>query len=140
MIKVTVQKADLKIVVSRLEKAVRGLLRELASFAEEEMRRQAPERTGRLRRSIRKRLNLAALEAEVAPTVEYAVYVEVGTRPHVIRPVRAQALRFEVEGEIVFARLVRHPGTKPNPFVRGTAEQTRRQIPRLWREKWKETV
>jgi HK97 gp10 family phage protein len=140
MITVKVEKASLKIVVSRLEKAVKGLLRELAEYAEEEMRRQAPERTGRLRRSIRKRLNLAALEVEVGPDVEYAVYVEYGTHPHVIRPVRAEALRFEVEGEIVFARLVRHPGTKPNPFVRRTAEQTHRQIPRLWREKWKETA
>lgn len=40
-----------------------------------------------------------------------------GTRPHLIRPRRAKALRFEVGGEVVFTRLVRHPGTRPNPFL-----------------------
>ncbi|MDH6489676.1 hypothetical protein [Streptomyces sp. SAI-127] len=47
-----------------------------------------------------------------------------GTRPHIIRPRRAKgrnnrpaALRFEVGGDVVFAKLVRHPGTRPNPFL-----------------------
>lgn len=40
-----------------------------------------------------------------------------GTRPHVIRPRRAKALRFEVGGEVVFAKRVRHPGTRKNDFM-----------------------
>ncbi|MDQ0761978.1 hypothetical protein [Streptomyces canus] len=44
-------------------------------------------------------------------------YVLSGTRPHLIRPRRAKALRFEVGGEVVFTRLVRHPGTRPNNFL-----------------------
>lgn len=40
-----------------------------------------------------------------------------GTRPHQIRPVRAQALRFTTGGRIVFAKLVNHPGTQPNDFL-----------------------
>lgn len=40
-----------------------------------------------------------------------------GTRPHLIRPRRAKALRFEVGGDVVFSKLVRHPGTRPNPFL-----------------------
>lgn len=47
-----------------------------------------------------------------------ALYVTGGTRPHVIRPVRARALRFTVGGQVVYARLVHHPGTKPNDFLR----------------------
>ena len=136
MIQVTVTKAQLGLVAKRLEKAVQRVLEKAADYAEEEMRRRAPVRTGKLRRSIRKKVNLQALTAEVGPTVEYAVYVEYGTRPHIIRPVRAQALRFEVAGRVVFAKLVRHPGTKPRPFVRETAEAVRRQISRFWREAW----
>lgn len=45
------------------------------------------------------------------------LYVVNGTRPHQIRPVRAKALRFTVGGRVVFARLVNHPGTKPNDFL-----------------------
>jgi hypothetical protein len=47
-----------------------------------------------------------------------ALYVINGTRPHLIRPVRAKALRFTVGGQVVYARLVHHPGNKPNDFLR----------------------
>ncbi|MET9458350.1 hypothetical protein ABZY05_25260 [Streptomyces canus] len=40
-----------------------------------------------------------------------------GTRPHIIRPRRARALRFEVDGRVVFSAFVRHPGTRPNNFM-----------------------
>ncbi|MGJ3558827.1 hypothetical protein ACR6C2_07560 [Streptomyces sp. INA 01156] len=36
-------------------------------------------------------------------------YVLDGTRPHIIRPRRAKALRFEAGGEVVFAAYARHP-------------------------------
>ncbi|MER7477451.1 hypothetical protein ABTX60_07310 [Streptomyces sp. NPDC126510] len=45
-------------------------------------------------------------------------YVLNGTRPHLIKPRRRNGvLRFEVDGRVVFTRLVRHPGTRPNPFL-----------------------
>jgi hypothetical protein len=44
-------------------------------------------------------------------------YVLDGTRPHIIVPRRAKALRFEAGGSIVFAKRVRHPGTRPNNFL-----------------------
>jgi hypothetical protein len=47
-----------------------------------------------------------------------ALYVVGGTRPHVIRPVRARALRFTIGGQVVYAKAVFHPGTKPNDFLR----------------------
>lgn len=47
-----------------------------------------------------------------------ALYVTGGTRPHIIRPVRAKALRFTVGGRVVYARIVHHPGNKPNDFLR----------------------
>ncbi|GAA2948129.1 hypothetical protein ACFPN0_15315 [Kitasatospora cinereorecta] len=40
-----------------------------------------------------------------------------GTRPHLIRPRNKKFLRFEIGGEVVFTKLVRHPGTKPNNFL-----------------------
>ncbi|MFD8509719.1 hypothetical protein ACFV27_01035 [Streptomyces antimycoticus] len=40
-----------------------------------------------------------------------------GTRPHVIRPRRAKALRFDSGGRTVFAKVVHHPGTEPNNFL-----------------------
>jgi hypothetical protein len=46
------------------------------------------------------------------------LYVIGGTRPHVIRPVRARALKFTVGGSTVYAKIVMHPGTQPNNFLR----------------------
>lgn len=40
-----------------------------------------------------------------------------GTRPHIIRPRRAKALRFEVGGRVVFSKIVHHPGTRANNFL-----------------------
>ncbi|MGX1514042.1 hypothetical protein [Streptomyces collinus] len=40
-----------------------------------------------------------------------------GTKPHIIVPRRAKALRFEAGGSVVFAKRVRHPGTKANNFL-----------------------
>lgn len=48
------------------------------------------------------------------PAVHYVIN---GTRPHLVKPRRAKALRFEVGGEVVFAAYARHPGTRPNPFL-----------------------
>lgn len=46
-----------------------------------------------------------------------APFLEYGTRPHVIRPRRAPALRFMWRGKLVFAQKVNHPGTKGRKFL-----------------------
>lgn len=45
-----------------------------------------------------------------------ASLVATGSGPHIIRPIRARALR--LGGSVLrFASSVRHPGTRPDPFV-----------------------
>lgn len=58
-----------------------------------------------------------------------APFLEFGTRPHIIRPVKAKALRWAAAGgatlsgrpksgaAVHFARVVHHPGTRPYPFM-----------------------
>lgn len=58
----------------------------------------------------------------------YASYIEKGTRPHLIKPTHRQALRWPVEGGFLFAKVVRHPGTAPRPFL---AEAVAATEPRL---------
>ena len=48
----------------------------------------------------------------------YSSFVHEGTRPHIIRPVRKQVLKFQVGGRTVFTKEVNHPGTKARPFLR----------------------
>ena len=79
-----------------------------------------PVDTGRLRASIRgqaQRTWTLRPQFVVGSDVEYATYVNDGTRPHTIRPRNARALRFVVGGEVVYARVVHHPGTRAKPFL-----------------------
>lgn len=73
---------------------------------------------GRLRESIRYEHRAGAGSAQLTFTANtsYASYVLNGTRPHEIRPRRAQALAFRQGGQLRFARRVQHPGTRPNRF------------------------
>ena len=51
--------------------------------------------------------------------IDYALYVEFGTPPHIIRPKNKKALHWGGKnGPVV--KLVHHPGTKPQPFIRNT--------------------
>ena len=119
-----------------LRKPLQKLVNRLTEYAYVVMRfEEAPEKTGRLKGSIKRRKR--GLEGEVSVGVPYAIYVELGTMPHEIRPVHAKALRFTTEaGEVVFTKLVRHPGTKPNPFIKRTMERTSKQLPKEWVKIW----
>lgn len=80
-------------------------------------------KTGHLRSSIRVvrdrvEKGPTAFSYTVIADTDYAIYVHEGTRPHTIRPNTAKALRFEAGGGIVFAKVVHHPGTKAQPFLR----------------------
>lgn len=107
-----------------LRRAIRGASRrELQEASRQVVNRAkvlAPVDTGRLRASIRAdppRLLTLRPSVKVGSDVEYAGMVHDGTRPHVIRPRRAQVLRFQVGGRVVFARVVNHPGTRARPFL-----------------------
>ena len=68
----------------------------------------------------------------------YAAYVVKGTAPHEIRPVNASILAFEVGGKLVFTPIVRHPGTKPNPFLEKAAEDARSKVAEVFAGVWQE--
>jgi hypothetical protein len=55
------------------------------------------------------------LQARWYPKAQYAPYVEFGTGPHIIRAVNRRVLANQA-GD-VFGPVVRHPGTKANPFM-----------------------
>jgi len=70
----------------------------------------------------------------VRSTHKAAVFIEEGTRPHVIKPVRARFLAFNVgtagslktgritSGKEVFTKEVHHPGTRPEPYMEPAAK------------------
>lgn len=89
-------------------------------------RQNVPVRTGALQRSLREEpitfSGPLRVSTGVSATAPYALFVHEGTRPHIIRPRRASVLAFPRNGRTVFARYVRHPGTRANPFLRRAAD------------------
>lgn len=75
-------------------------------------------RPGRLRESIRyeKKNASGSLVLTFTASVPYARYVIEGTAAHQIRPRIATALHWKDGSGDHFARVVNHPGTKPNRF------------------------
>jgi hypothetical protein len=53
----------------------------------------------------------------IGSNLSYARMHHEGTPPHLIRPNRAEKLRFVSKGVLVITHLVRHPGTKPNRYL-----------------------
>lgn len=81
---------------------------EIADYA----RGIAPKRTGHYAESIFYRAE-GECRFVIGAGAEYAAVIEFGSMPHFILPRNVRALRFEVDGETVFAKWVHHPGTVP---------------------------
>lgn len=86
-----------------------------------------PVRTGRLRAGNQFNMESApAFQAagRLVNDTDYALAVQNGTPPHVIRPQSPDGvLRFETGGQVVYATHVNHPGTRPQPFMSQGARQ-----------------
>ena len=130
---------DLEQIAQKLAGPVRQMFIEmLADLTFDTMRELAPVRSGFMRDSITEFIGEG--EATVGPADPKAVFVEYGTRPHVIYPVNASCLAFFAGGRMVFAAYVNHPGTKPQPFVRYAAEEAQRRAEEVWEQAFKEVA
>jgi hypothetical protein len=81
----------------------------------------SPVRDGVLRasHSMTMRVQRTYVAGRVEVGASYATMVHDGTRPHIIRPRTKKVLRFywKRKGKIVYSRQVRHPGTRPRPWL-----------------------
>jgi hypothetical protein len=96
-------------------------LRQRAERGAEIARREAPGRMGDFISSYIQD-GPRGLEAVVVCTHPAVRFVLDGTRPHIIRPRNARALRFDVGGRTVHAKIVHHPGTRANFLARALIE------------------
>lgn len=75
--------------------------------------------TGKLKASINlsHERDVRGQFVKVGSKLNYALMHHQGTRPHIITPNRAQFLVFTKGARVVYAKSVRHPGTKPNRYL-----------------------
>jgi hypothetical protein len=72
--------------------------------------------------ALRNDISVDLREDKVYNTLDYAVYQNFGTEgPYVIEADEAEALRFEVGGETVFAQAVLHPGVPATYYMTDAA-------------------
>lgn len=117
--------ARIKIVLDRA-----GIRADANAYAAPEVRRTTravlnrsavfcPVDTGNLRAGGRMKMVVSSRGPRgiVEYIAKYAAAVEDGSAPHIIKARRKKALRFVVDGEVVYAKSVRHPGTPARPFL-----------------------
>lgn len=76
--------------------------------------------TRQLYRSISYRVNLGSrggVTGTVVADNKIALLHHEGSVPHIIAARKAKSLRFKSRGKIVYAKVVRHPGTRPNRYL-----------------------
>jgi hypothetical protein len=78
-------------------------------------------KTGRLKASIHKKHlgNITGQYLWIGSNIHYAYAHHEGTKPHIIRPKNDKKLVFRGKNRVlVHTQIVRHPGTRPNPYLR----------------------
>lgn len=93
----------------------KGMLRPVAEEILDDMKRGVPKDTWDLHDSLD--MAIRGGTARIGSALDYSVFVEMGTQPHIIRSKGNHALRNKETGE-VFGRVVHHPGTPAQPFMR----------------------
>ena len=81
--------------------------------------RRVKVRSGKTRRSIRRK-NASQRRASVEARYG-ARFLEAGAKPHDLRAKKFDAMKFNVRGQPMFAKKVRHPGSPKQPFLHDSA-------------------
>lgn len=105
---------ELSRIADRLPTALTNLLDDLAADVEVLMKDEAPVRLGDLQNSVTTD-TVSNLERLVWPSMFYAPFVIMGTRPH---PINSAVM---IDGNWVYIK--DHPGTSPNPFPDRAADR-----------------
>jgi phage gpG-like protein len=105
----------------------RGLtshMRKRGLRAKQVAKRMAGKKTGALKASITldMRMRYGAAVARVGSSLPYAMLHHTGTRPHIIVPRRKPLLVFKIGRRTIRTKLVKHPGTAPNNYLRVALE------------------
>ena len=90
--------------------------------------RNAPRKTGTLKRSIQSEVDAGNLIGRVFTNLKYSRMVEEGTRPHKIKARRVKALHFMWNGKPAFFKSVNHPGTRGQFYMRNAFDKWKNRI------------
>ncbi len=120
--------------VTVLKRMPREILEQGSAVIENDLQRNVPVRTGKLRNSITR--EVFDTSAVVSTNSGYGRFVNDGTAPHIIYPRNARFLRFEIQGKVIYAKRVRHPGFTGRKFAEKTIQESMPKIIELLKNIW----
>lgn len=148
---ISVSIPDLDKIEKLWKKAPKELSRNLASAVarstaelEGVSAKETPVDTGHLQRNIMS--STYKLKGEIYPrditgkNVKYASAVHDGVPARTIYPKRKKVLVFRKNGKLIFAKKVRHPGIKANPFFTRAVEKYNPVLQRNFRRAIEKTM
>lgn len=124
-------KDNSKAVIKAIDQQIQNKLVRAATTVERLAKQKCPRRTGRLVRSITRRIDKR--KVTIGSNVSYAPIVELGSRPHIIKPKTAAALWWKGLPHPV--KMVHHPGTRPKPYLRPALMESKKEIERIFKER-----
>ncbi len=107
------------------ERSTRGMAGAWGDEYVKVARPMIPIRTGKTRQSVR-RAQVTPDGAEIEAS-EVAVMIDTGTKPHAIEPFGGGTLKFQMNGQAVFAPKAQHPGMRARPFRERAADEALRR-------------
>jgi hypothetical protein len=138
-VEVTETGVSLGKVASDMHRLAKSTLKKTVDFAKKRSEEQTPVRTGLMAQSWYV-TSQSDLEYTLSNRAPYFLYFIEGTSPHQIRPRFASVLHFRSGSDVVFARLVNHPGTKPSDLLARVKEEAEAEIPCFFGEAWAEVA
>jgi len=110
-------RSEIKTLGVKFDKETSNLIKKSAlnikRSAMENLTKNKSVNTGHLRRSINE--TIRPYEAEIKANTKYALGVEDGNKPHIIRPKRGKFLFWKGARHPV--KMVKHPGSKGKPYL-----------------------
>lgn len=120
-------KRELQARLRAIGKSFKPIGRQWADETVKAARPKVPVKTGRLRKSFRRRNASMKRATVVGHFTQY--FIDAGTVPHSIKAKRTGTLVFQGRRGTVFAQSVHHRGSRAKPFRQRSAEEGLRNTP-----------
>jgi hypothetical protein len=125
LVNITIDKAALHMVLNTPSGNLWGAMEKRGNAIVRDAKKKVGVKTGALRSSIHKRHlgNATGQYLWIGSKLNYAYAHHEGTRPHTITPSKAPLLVFRSGARVIKTTAVKHPGTRPNPYLTAAMRQ-----------------
>ena len=119
LVNITIDKAQLHMVLNTPSGNLWGALDRRGKAIVSDAKKRVGVKTGALRASIHMRHlgNATGQYLWIGSKKNYAYVHHEGSKPHEITPNKAPVLVFRSGSRVIQTTLVKHPGTRPNPYL-----------------------